>query len=240
MKKNLHNMMRKYQNGGPDFSIPVSRRDSVANMASNYIHFEGDMGSPTGGGLGHAGNPDLDPAPIKAGTTGTGIPYTHERGVAAMMDPKGKYYPKVQGKYPTALEEGYALQFQYNAGKDLSGYAMQEYLRKKEGHDKSWKWEGRNNPNLQGNTWSDMQKLPTEERRNRLADGMDWYYQNTAPKGSTWDLKTQGPHPTYDASWKYRVWQDMYKPYDIEALKTRTLSKGKYALGGKVNLLNLM
>jgi len=27
--------------------------------------------------------------------------------------------------------------------------------------------------------------------------GRDWYYQNTAPAGSTWDLKTQGPHPAY-------------------------------------------
>lgn len=189
-----------YQGGGP-----MSSQDSLRHQAGKTMDFEFRKGSANGKGLSNYGYNAY---------TGPGIP-TKEQAIDYYME---TIAPKL-GNFKTAMEKGEAGDFMYNTGKDVRPYAYQEYLRRTDPQNKTgWmdadkKWKYRNNPpaNFDSLYNSTIGSLPEDgsdyahSRRKSVNAGRDWYYQNTAPKGSTWDLKTQGPHPAYENSWKDRV-----------------------------------
>jgi hypothetical protein len=193
----------------------VSSLDSLRHQAGKMMDFEFTKGSEYGTGLTNYGNPAL------------GINPSKEQAVDWYM---ANIAPKLN-HFKSAMEKGEAGDFLYNTGKDARVYAYQEYLRRTDPQNKTgWKdasgnWKNRKAlpqdfDQLYNTT---IGKLPENERRIMVNRGRDWYYQNTAPAGSTWDLKTQGPHPAYYNTWKPRIWE----------------SVNTYAYGGDPSLPNI-
>jgi hypothetical protein len=123
----------------------------------------------------------------------------------------------ILGYFPSAMEKGEAGDFLYNTGRDPRVYMLDQYL-KSTGQaglpnrgsynvdTKTAQWT----PELQGSLdqqWNQysgqINKLPTNTRRQLLNKGRDFYYQNInkQPNGS--------PNPSYEATWKPRIWESV-------------------------------
>jgi hypothetical protein len=176
----------------------VSQRDSVQNMAYNTMTWEENRGDGSGYGLSDFGNPRLP-----AGAT-------KDDAVAWYMQ---NIYPQL-GDYPTAMEKAQAGDFLYNSGMNLLNYTD---------------WDNRKDDAKAKQSWETKKKtLNTNDRRVTLNNARDKYYQNTAPSGSAWDLKTQGPHPAYWDTWYGRQHAtDQYVPL-TDADVTNTSNKKFY------------
>jgi hypothetical protein len=187
-------VMNYFQVGGKK---ALTHRDSVEHQVDKILKYEIARGGAGPSGLAHY----ADPAYKKL-----------------YME---KVYPEVSKILPkaTAMEKGEAIDFVTNAGWDKvnnkisldpRGYALQEYYRKYEPEklDSNGKWSGRKGApySFDDEYNRTIGKLSENERRIFMNKGRDWYYQNTAPAGSTWDLKTQGPHPNYEDTWYGRIW----------------------------------
>ena len=200
--------MVKMQDGGltTQTTIPPATQDSVRHQANKILQYE----------------------QLRGGPGGTPLPqYSNSKYMDMLM---GKIYPEVKKIMPnaSAMEAGEAMDFVFNAGfdqgtnkitKDPRAFALQEYYRQNDPSklDADGKWAGRKNaPYSFDQEYSNtIGKLPENQRRILMNKGRDWYYQNTAPKGSTWDLKTQGAHPDYKNTWYGRIWNtNDYKPFD--------------------------
>jgi hypothetical protein len=197
---------KTWEDGGTipqyQFAGPVSKTDSVRHQAGKIVKYEDLQGGPGGA-----------PLPI----------YRDPKYISMLMN---DVYPEIQKILPnaSAMEAGEAMDFVFNSGwdrdnkkmtKDPRAYAIQEYYRKYDPNkltDTSWPdgptWLGRKNApySFDQEYNSTIGKLSENERRVLMNKGRDWYYRHTAPKGSTWDLKTQGPHPDYNATWYGRIW----------------------------------
>jgi hypothetical protein len=187
---------------------PVSQRDSVANMARNTMIWEANRGSGAGTGLSNFGNSALSP--------GASI----DESVDWYMQ---NIYPKLEA-YPTAMEKASAGDFLYNTGKNLLNYTD---------------WDNRKNDTAALASWEEKLKtLTPNERRIALNNARDRYYKNTAPAGSTWDLKTQGPHPAYWNTWYGRQHAtDQYTPLTDQDVTNRANKKFypvQKAMGGEI------
>lgn len=156
---------------------------------------------------------------LRGGPGGSPLPFYSDPSYMDML--MNKVYPEVKKIMPgaTAMEASEAMDFIFNAGwdkatnkitKDPRAYALQEYYRQYDPSklDADGKWSGRKNPaySFDKEYASTIGKLSENQRRVLMNKGRDWYYRNTAPKGSTWDLKTQGPHPDYENTWYGRIW----------------------------------
>jgi hypothetical protein len=206
---------KTWEDGGTipqyQFAGPVSKTDSVRHQAGKIVKYEDLQGGPGG-----------SPLPI----------YRDPKYISMLMN---DVYPEIQKILPnaSAMEAGEAMDFVFNSGwdrdnkkmtKDPRAYAIQEYYRKYDPNkltDTSWPdgptWLGRKNApySFDQEYNSTIGKLSENERRVLMNKGRDWYYRHTAPKGSTWDLKTQGPHPDYNATWYGRIWNtNDYLPFD--------------------------
>lgn len=193
------------QRGG-NFNIPVSSRDSVQNIAGNIIDYE----------------------ILRGGSGGTPLPFYGQPQYMSML--MNDIYPEVKKIMPnaSAIEIGEAMDFIFNAGwdkknkkikRDPRAYALQEYYKKYDPSklNKDGKWAGRKGApySFDDEYNRTIGKLSENERRIFMNKGRDWYYQNTAPAGSTWDLKTQGPHPNYKDTWYGRIWNtNEYAPFN--------------------------
>jgi hypothetical protein len=197
---------KTWEDGGTipqyQFAGPVSKTDSVRHQAGKIVKYEDLQGGPGGA-----------PLPI----------YRDPKYISMLMN---DVYPEIQKILPnaSAMEASEAMDFVFNSGwdrdnkkmtKDPRAYAIQEYYRKYDPNkltDTSWPdgptWLGRKNApySFDQEYNSTIGKLSENERRVLMNKGRDWYYRHTAPKGSTWDLKTQGPHPDYNATWYGRIW----------------------------------
>ena len=198
------------ENGGiiPQYQMagPVSKTDSVRHQAGKILKYEQLRGGPGGSPLSYYSDPSY---------------------MNMLMD---TIYPQVNKILPnaSAMEASEAMDFIFNAGWDKTGkkitkdpraYALQEYYRQYDPSklDQDGKWPGRKNApysfDQEYNTT--IGKLPENQRRILMNKGRDWYYQNTAPKGSTWDLKTQGSYPDYKDTWYGRIWNtNDYQPFN--------------------------
>jgi hypothetical protein len=215
----------KYILGGDPNSVIfkniIGNLDTVGKRALNTIVFEKDKGSITGTGLSNAGNPNL-----------LSNVSNEEARKALLKD----YYPKVQGKFSTPMEQGDALDFVYNTGKDIRTYAYQEYLRKTDPDNKTgWKdnndkWKDRNssNNNLDKLYNNSIGKLSEQEKRDYIKQGKEYYYKNTytdkpdegVGKGvGYWDKTT---NPSKDKKYYYDKDSKYYYEYGPDG----TLSPG--------------
>ena len=203
----------------------TTKRDSVAHQADKILEYEQLRGGPGGAPL-----PEYaDPVYRKV-----------------LMN---SIYPQVQKIMPkaSAMEIGEAMDFIFNAGwdkdknkitKDPRAFALQEYYKQYDPSklDKDGTWAGRKNApySFDQEYNNTIGKLPENQRRILMNRGRDWYYQNTAPKGSTWDLKTQGPHPNYSSTWYGRIHNtNDYKPFNPNNPKfTKKEIGGYYQDGG--------
>lgn len=201
------------------FKNIIGNLDTVGKRALNTIVFEKDKGSLTGTGLPDAGNPNLLPN------------VSNEEARKVLLR---DYYPKVQGKFSTAMEQGDALDFVYNTGKDVRAYAYQEYLRKTDPNNKTgWKdnndkWKDRNNlpSNFDELYNTSVGKLSEQERRDYIKQAKEYYYQNSyidkpkAGKGiGYWDKTT---NPSKDKKYYYDEKTKYYYEYGPDG----TLSPG--------------
>jgi LysM repeat protein len=192
------------------FKNIIGNLDTVGKRALNTIVFEKDKGSITGTGLPNAGNPNL-PSNVS----------NEEARKVLLKD----YYPKVQGKFSTAMEQGDALDFVYNTGKDVRTYAYQEYLRKTDPNNKTgWKdnndkWKDRNKlpSNFDELYNTSVGKLSEQERRDYIKQAKEYYYQNTytdkpgVGKGiGYWDKTT---NPSKDKKYYYDEKTKYYYEY---------------------------
>jgi hypothetical protein len=176
----------------------------------------------------HQANKILQYEQLRGGPGGVPLPqYSNPKYMDMLMN---NVYPEVKKIMPnaSAMESGEAMDFIFNSGwdktsnkitKDPRAFALQEYYKQYDPSklDADGKWSGRKNApysfDQEYNTT--IGKLPENQRRLLMNKGRDWYYQNTAPKGSTWDLKTQGPHPDYKDTWYGRIWNtNDYKPFN--------------------------
>jgi len=171
----------------------VSPRDSVQNMAYNTMTYEANRGSGSGHGLSNFGN---DALPTGA---------TIDDAVNWYMQ---NIYPQL-GDYPTAMEKAQAGDFLYNSGMNLLNYTD---------------WDNRKDDVKAKQSWENKKKtLSVNDRRIALNNARDKFYQNRAPKGSTWDLKTQGPHPYYWDTWYGRQHAtDQYVPLTAADVTDKT------------------
>lgn len=174
----------------------MSHTDSVAHQADKILKYEQLRGGPGG-------------APLPS--------YSDPKYKQMLMD---RIYPEVNKIMPnaSAMEKGEAMDLIFNAGwddeaskikVDPRAYALQEYYRKNDPSklDAEGKWAGRKGApySFDKEYANTIGKLSENERRIMMNKGRDWFYKNRAPKNSTWDLKTQGPHPDYKNTWYGRI-----------------------------------
>lgn len=191
----------QFQTGAANFSA-----DSVAHQANKILQYE----------------------QLRGGTGGAPLPYYSDPKYMQML--MQNIYPEVKKIMPnaSAMEIGEAMDFVFNTGWDIDNkkittdpraYALQEYYKKydKSKLDKEGNWTSRKNPaySFDKEYNSTIGKLPENERRVLMNKGRDWFYQHRAPKGSTWDLEKQGPHPNYYDTWYGRIWNtNDYQPFN--------------------------
>lgn len=221
MKKKikLSKGINKYQNSG------MTHRDSVAHQADKILKYEQLRGGKKGSPLPHYDDPEY---------------------MRILME---DVLPEINKIMPnaSAMEKGEAMDFVFNAGfdqdnnriiKDPRAYALQEYYRiyNPSKLDKDGKWAGRKNEaySFDKEYAETIGKLPENERRILMNKGRDWYYKNTAPAGSTWDLKTQGPHPNYEDTWYGRIW-NMNDFTEFDKNNPKFLHPNKRQQGGTTN-----
>jgi hypothetical protein len=184
----------------------TSERDSIQNIAGNILNYEILRGGPGGSPLTYYSDPEY------------------------MNTLMNDIYPQVKKMMPNAtpVEMGEAMDLIFNSGWDKSNkkilvdpraYAIQEYYRvhDKSKLDKEGNWAGRKaTPGTFDSEYANtVGKLSENERRIMMNKGRDWFYQHRAPKGSTWDLKTQGAYPDYGATWYGRIWNtNDYAPFN--------------------------
>lgn len=234
-KYNLKDYSKAIYEDGGETDPPVTSRDSVAHQVDKILQYEILRGGPGGAPLdGTNGNPDYnDPVYRKV-----------------LMN---SIYPQVQKIMPkaSAMEVGEAMDFVFNAGwdkdknkitKDPRAFALQEYYKQYDPSklDKDGTWAGRKNApySFDQEYNNTIGKLPENQRRILMNRGRDWYYQNTAPKGSTWDLKTQGPHPNYSSTWYGRIHNtNDYKPFNPNNPKFTKKEDGGYYQDGGLKFL---
>ena len=209
--------------------VSETKKDSVAHQANKILQYEQLRGGPGGSPLPYYGDPQY------------------------MNTLMNTIYPEIQKIMPnaSAMETGEAMDFVFNAGwdkvnnkieKDPRGFALQEYYKKYDPSklDADGKWTGRKNApySFDKEYAATIGKLSENERRVLMNKGRDWYYQNTAPKGSTWDLKTQGPHPNYEDTWYGRIWNtNDYNPFNPKNPKFTKKQLGGDSQG-KVSTVN--
>lgn len=126
---------------------------------------------------------------------------------------KKDFLPKVS-QYPMGMREA-AGDFLYNTGQDPRLYMLDQYVREfepsmKDGLPNRTDYKvGEKYYNdfdkVYSNYESKISQLPVEKRIELLNKGRKFYYENTVPKGSTWDISKQGPYPAYEATWKDRL-----------------------------------
>jgi len=192
--------VQKTKAAAPKFVAPqqkMSHTDSVAHQVDKILKYEQLRGGPGG-------------APLPQ--------YSDPKYKKMLMD---KIYPEVSKIMPnaSAMEKGEAMDLVFNSGwDDNSGkitldpraYALQEYYRKNDPSklDAEGNWAGRKGApySFDKEYANTIGKLSENERRIMMNKGRDWFYKHRAPKGSTWDLKTQGPHPNYKDTWYGRIW----------------------------------
>lgn len=192
MKTNYFKDIAKAQQGRYQ-----TQKDSVAHQANKILAYEQEQGG--------AGS---SPLPQYAD------PIYYKMLMEEILPEVNKIMPNA-----SAMEKAEAMDFIFNAGwdtqnkkiiKDPRGYALQAYYAKYDPSklDKEGKWPGRKNPaySFDEEYNRTIGKLNENERRVLMNLGRDWYYKNTAPSGSSWDLKTQGPHPNYYDTWWGRIW----------------------------------
>lgn len=217
-QQNKNQNTQQYQQGGAPNSLMIqakpmaqdgkfiSHKDSISHQADKILLYEQLRGGPGGAPL----SDYKDPAYKKL----------------LMED----ILPEIDKIMPnaTAMEKAEAMDLVFNSGFDKNSkkitidpraYAIQEYYKKydKSKLDKDGKWAGRKNPaySFDEEYEKTVGKLNENDRRILMNRGRDWFYQNRAPKGSTWDLKTQGPHPNYKDTWYGRIWNtNDFKPFD--------------------------
>jgi len=195
----------KYQTAGrfKNQTGPMTSRDSVAHQADKILKYEVLRGGSGSAPLdGTNGNPD----------------YRDPRYKKQLMD---RIYPEVQKILPnaSAIESAEAMDLIFNSGwDDAAGkivvdpraYALQEYYRKNDPSklDENGAWAGRKNApySFDKEYANTVGKLSENQRRIFMNKGRDWFYQHRAPKNSSWDIKTQGPHPNYEDTWYGRIW----------------------------------
>ncbi len=195
----------KYQTAGrfKNQTGPMTSRDSVAHQADKILKYEVLRGGSGSAPLdGTNGNPD----------------YRDPRYKKQLMD---RIYPEVQKILPnaSAIESAEAMDLIFNSGwDDAAGkivvdpraYALQEYYRKNDPSklDENGAWAGRKNApySFDKEYANTVGKLSENQRRIFMNKGRDWFYQHRAPKNSSWDIKTQGPHPNYKDTWYGRIW----------------------------------
>jgi len=188
--------MKKYGGKVPKAQSGLSHRDSVAKQANKTIYYDMERGRIDGEGLPY---------------------YSDPKYMDILMD---DIFPEVSKIMPkaSAMEKGEAMDFIFNAGwnkdtkkikKDPRGYALQEYYKKYDPSklNAAGEWEGRKGApySFDEEYANTIGKLSENKRRVLMNLGRDWYYQRTAPINSTWDLKTQGPHPGYENTWYGRI-----------------------------------
>jgi len=195
---------------------PVSKQDSVKNIAGNISLFEKNMGSGQGKGLDNYGW-NNDPTP----------PTSVAQSQQQMLD---TYTPRLNPK-ASAREQGVSMDFLHNANIDLEPYAYQEWLRKEGYLNPGENWESRNvyrnaqrtkviNPSTGEEEWQNsgkwndpklksefynmynnsVGKLPEPERRDLLEKGKDWFLSNLTSTGDAY--KNSGQYRN-DASGSY-------------------------------------
>ena len=194
----------------PDADMGVARYGGIPKAQKGLTHKDSVQ---------HQVNKILDYEQLRGGSGAAPLPYYSDPKYNTML--MDKILPEVNKIIPnaSAMEKGEAMDLIINAGwdensnkitKDPRAFALQEYYRKNDPSklDADGKWAGR-----KGAPYSFDQEyektignLPENERRIMMNKGRDWYYKNTAPKGSSWDLKTQGPHPNYKDTWYGRIW----------------------------------
>jgi len=198
----------------PNFNIPVSQRDSVANMAYNTMTWEENAGSPLGTGLPDFGYHSSQ-EPVSKRPTNFTPPRNKQEAVDLFMK---EVAPKVD-YFPTAMEQSIAGDFMYNTGRDARVYMLDQYLKSigKTGlpnrgsynidtKSDAWTPELKANLDKEWNTYkTDINKLPTQKRRVLMNNGRDFYYKNTYTddqEGVTYwsrSKQKQNPDDAYDS-----------------------------------------
>jgi hypothetical protein len=218
-------LRHKYVEKNQNIPAPIKTRDYA--MGGEILQVQNDTQSSTDS-VRHQANKILQYEQLRGGPGGAPLPqYKDPKYMNMLME---NVYPEVKKIMPnaSAIESGEAMDFIFNAGwdktnnkisKDPRAFALQEYYKQNDSSklDKDGKWSGRKNApySFDQEYSSTIGKLPENERRLLMNKGRDWYYQNTAPKGSTWDLKTQGAHPDYKDTWYGRIWNtNDYKSFD--------------------------
>jgi len=186
-------LVKKFQNGTNN----TAHQDSLRHQAEKILLYEQARGGPGGEPLGYYSDPKYMDMLMN--------------GVAPEV---GKIMPNA-----SAIEKGEAMDFIFNAGWDKGnnkididprGYALQEYYKQ---YDKSklnskGEWSGRKGVpySFDEEYENTIGRLSENDRRILMNRGRDWFYKHRAPKNSPWDLKTQGPHPSYEKTWFGRIW----------------------------------
>jgi hypothetical protein len=198
------------------FAGPVSSQDSVRHQAGKMFNFEGTKGSPTGTGLANWGYHQSQ-MPWNTTPKNWKQPKTKEEAVDLYMQEIATN--PILTHFPSAMEKGEAGDFLYNTGRDARVYMLDQYLKSKgeaglpnrgsynvDTKTEKWTPELQQSLNEQWNKYSqEINKLPTNTRRQLLNKGRDFYYQNTSPIG----YKGPMPHPSYEATWKPRIWESV-------------------------------
>jgi len=194
----------------PDADMGVSRYGGIPRAQKGLTHKDS---------VKHQANKILKYEQLRGGPGGAPLPYYSDPKYNTML--MDKILPEVNKIMPnaSAMEKGEAMDLIFNSGwdnktskitKDPRAFALQEYYRENDGSklDADGKWPGRKNApySFDQEYNNTIGKLPENQRRILMNKGRDWYYQNTAPKESTWDLKTQGAHPDYKDTWYGRIW----------------------------------
>jgi len=214
------------QNGPPD------ENDAWIRKMMEYEFAQGGYDKATGKSKslpnwGYNSKIDFQKNPINPKTQ---KPWTIDDAIALYRE---EYLPQVSN-YPMGMRER-AGDFLYNTGQDPRLYMLDQYVRETDPSmtgglpnradykvgQKSYK----DFDKVYSKYESDILKLPIEKQIELLDKGRDFYYQNTVPKGETWDISKQGPYPAYDASWKNRI--SLYKTDDKanpSATKKETMS----------------
>lgn len=215
--------LQQYQVAGT-----VTSTDSLRHQASKMMDYEARKGSPTGQGLSDWGyhNSQL---PYNKVPSNWYAPQTKEAAVDMYMNEIGKN--PILGYFNSAMEKGEAGDFLYNTGRDPRVYMLDQYLRSvgqaglpNRGSynvdTKTPQWT----PALQGSldqAWNQyapaINKLPVNQRRVLLNKGRDFYYQNINQVNGK-------PNPSYEATWKPRIWESVNTYRNGGGLLSRTVT----------------
>jgi hypothetical protein len=179
--------------------------DSLKHQVSKIMDYEALKGSQYGTGLSNYDNPQ-----IQSGDKQAAINY--------FMD---NISPQL-GDFKSAIEKGEAGDFIYNTGRDPRIYMLDQFIKSK-GNMQGLLNRSSYNLDIKSPEWgnkkqqfelewlkyfSDIQKLPENQRRVLLNKGRDFYYQNI-------DKVNGQPNPAYKNTWYGRIWNtNDFKPFN--------------------------